>query len=136
MIHRGLNAVVDVLLGEDPTVALERFLACATMFAGLWVLSPFWHAFVFNTALARVPEELTGVLMTLHGLFHLWALDGPRTGQCRRAALATSSIWAAVTAIYVAEPVTRGLFIIPVSASLSAASFLVFLRLRLLFHGP
>ena len=135
-MRRGLNAVVDVLLGEDPTVALERFLAGVTLVAGLWVLSPFWHAFVFNTALAQMPEEATGALMTLHGLFHLWALEGPRTDLCRRAALATASIWAAITAIYMAEPVTRGLFIIPISASLSAAAFLVFLRLRLLFYGP
>ena len=135
-MRRRLNSALDVLLGEDPTVALERFLAGATLATGLWVLSPFWGSFVLNTALALIPEEMTGVLLTLHGLFHLWALEKPHTGLCRRAALGTSSIWAAITAIYMAEPVTRGLFIIPISASMSAAAFLVFLRLRLLFHGP
>lgn len=135
--RRLFDALLDVLLGEERTLDLERFFALTTIAAGLSVLSPFWVSFGPPTALARFPEWGTGSILFLHGCAHWWALRGPepRVGICRRAALSTSGLYAGITLTFMLEP-PRLLFVVPITASIAAAAFLVFLRLRLLFHEP
>lgn len=128
------HAFVDALLGEEPTVSLERFLAGITLVVGMWVLMP-WPSFVMDSALTQMPEEMTGTIFALHGLFHFWSLDGlPKVGFCRRAALFSSALWTALTLIYLASASTRGLVIVPITSGFASAAFLLYLRLGLLYE--
>lgn len=135
MIRRFWHAILDVLLDELSTRDLERFLAGTTIFCGLWVLSPLWRSFGPFTALRNIPEWATGSVLLMHGLTHWWALKRPQIGLCRRAALTTSGIYAGITLTFLLEP-PRTLFVVPMTASVATAAFLVFIRLRLLYHEP
>lgn len=126
---------VDVLVGRERTVMLERFLGACSLFSGLWVLSPWWESFGAATALAHVPEIVTAGLLIAQGGARLHALREPlNLTACIWAARIGTALWAAITISFLITP-PRTLFIVPLVASLTGANFWITIRFHLLYPG-
>lgn len=118
------------------TYALEAFLAAEALLTGVWVLFPGEVAFTQATALARVPEELIGGVLTLHGFGSVLALLRGDLHFSRRGALASFALWGFLAlALLISPPVTT--FTVPLVIVLALGSLWVYLRLYLRWKlGP
>lgn len=136
------ESLIDRALLRHRTFILEWFLALEAMFLGVYILLP-GATFTRATALADVPEWLTGLLFILHGSVGVWILlaenqRGVTRSQrnldfCRRSALASAGFWSAITLSYVIAPPAFTSLAVPTTFSFVLASIWVYFRLYMRF---
>ena len=117
------------ILLERRTHSIEVFLAVQALVTGIWILWPGKSAFS-SELLSLIPDALLGATMVLHGTGSLMALWYGNVGMCRRAARASTAMWAFLFTVFVFAP-PRTLLTMPLVLGLALASFWVFLRLYL-----
>lgn len=132
------SAVWSYLVGlllRRRTHALEVFLACEAVVAGLWLLWPGENGFTEATWLSLIPDVLLGGVLVTHGLGGLMALYYGDVHMCRRAALASAALWAFMLTVFLVSP-PQTLITIPLIAVLAAGSVWVYVRLYLRYPPP
>lgn len=133
---------LDRALLRHRTFILEWFLALEAVLCGAAILLP-GPTFTNATALADVPEPITGALFLLHGGVGVWILmaeneRGVARSQrnldfCRRSALASAGFWTLITLSYVIAPPALASLAVPLTFSFVLASLWVYFRLYLRF---
>ncbi len=117
------------ILLERRTHSIEVFLAVQALVTGIWVLWPGKSAFS-SELLALIPDPLLGTTMILIGTASAMALWYGNVDMCRRAARASTALWAFLFTVFLFAPPSTPLTM-PLVLGLAIASFWVFLRLYL-----
>jgi hypothetical protein len=126
-----LTHYVDLLVGRERTVPLEVFLGVTSLATGLWILHPA-EAFGPVTLLANVPESITAGALIVMGGFRLRALYRGDVLACLFWARVATAIWSGIAISFVILP-PRTVMVVPITAMLAGANWLISLRLWLLY---
>lgn len=139
---RRQGTLIERALLRHRTFILEWFLGLEALFLGLYMIMP-GPTFTTATALADIPEPLTGLLFMAQGGITLWILtreNAPKTSRsqrnldhCRWSALSSAAFWTCILASYVMAPPALTSMSVPLTFSFVLASLWVYFRLYLRF---